>query len=380
MEAGLFQTLISLTFLFYFFTRHHLVQSIPSALANFQQKMIFSDLFKPTSTELNGFILFDDSLLSSGEKLLNYLYGRYLTGTGSNHLIDCYTNPLNWNQHNISLNDSSSSNSGPITISCDGNHNSIVSTLQSIYQNEKIPIKLKERPLIIVNSLSSLILKDGLSETCHLLRTLININLKQQQTTTKTTKTTTKTTIKNSNKITTGIEGSIDNAKFKQTMERTFISVFGIFHSDLHYTDRTIQRQLEYLSTTAISVTPLPANIQLSQSLMTNAYEATITVLNKKRSGRVVRNVEYYYEKNGINGYLAFDSAESLEKKPEIKELDPTENLSFNLKLSEDERAAKDAVVLPYMRTNDGSANLLIIEDPDEEDYDDEDPDDDLDI
>lgn len=70
---------------------------------------------------------------------------------------------------------------------------------------------------------------------------------------------------------------------------------------------------------------------------------------------------------------------------------DPTANLTFNLRLSEQEKAARDAVVLPYMHHLQGmpircNGSLISIESKPavtsvlDDDYDEEDPDDDLDI
>eukprot|EP00339_Tiarina_fusa_P025104 CAMPEP_0117025322 /NCGR_PEP_ID=MMETSP0472-20121206/18717_1 /TAXON_ID=693140 ORGANISM="Tiarina fusus, Strain LIS" /NCGR_SAMPLE_ID=MMETSP0472 /ASSEMBLY_ACC=CAM_ASM_000603 /LENGTH=164 /DNA_ID=CAMNT_0004732005 /DNA_START=504 /DNA_END=998 /DNA_ORIENTATION=- len=66
--------------------------------------------------------------------------------------------------------------------------------------------------------------------------------------------------------------------------------------------------------------------------------------------------------------------------------LDPTANLTFNLKLTEQEQSAKDKLILPYMHHLDESmqdpskpGSSIIYVDSDD-DYDEEDPDDDLDI
>ncbi|KAI8879683.1 hypothetical protein K501DRAFT_256332 [Backusella circina FSU 941] len=62
----------------------------------------------------------------------------------------------------------------------------------------------------------------------------------------------------------------------------------------------------------------------------------------------------------------------------EIKKVDPTANLSFNLNLTDEQRRAKENLVLPHYKAQQEST---IYYDPDAaDDFDDEDPDDDLDI
>jgi hypothetical protein len=76
---------------------------------------------------------------------------------------------------------------------------------------------------------------------------------------------------------------------------------------------------------------------------------------------------------------------------PASLQVDPTANLSFDLRLSAQEKAARSQVVLPYtsaqelglvgLSTHKGSGNIIYEPDPDEEDcFGDSDPDDDLDI
>ncbi|KAM8974394.1 elongator complex protein 5 [Pelodytes ibericus] len=71
------------------------------------------------------------------------------------------------------------------------------------------------------------------------------------------------------------------------------------------------------------------------------------------------------------------------------KAVDPTANLTFNLRLSDTERELKESTALPYVFTAGEKSSLLqassssskIFYDPDpEDDIDDEDPDDDLDV
>ena len=74
---------------------------------------------------------------------------------------------------------------------------------------------------------------------------------------------------------------------------------------------------------------------------------------------------------------------------PNIVQVDPTQNLTFNLKLTDDERQARSNLQLPYMYHEKKTSEVTVhpsgegkvFYQPDEaDDFDDEDPDDDLDI
>ncbi|GAM25103.1 hypothetical protein SAMD00019534_082780 [Acytostelium subglobosum LB1] len=359
-----------------------------------------------TQETLNGLLLLEDCLESSAQHLLNHIYDEWLGPVGNNNsskksvwfinqsiplieytklakkynnvnfvVIDCYSDPFGWkkNEQQLAQTQSQQQQQSPIVFNCTGQDSaSCLDALKLAFNSNRVPQRLKDNPILIINTLSAFVLKNGLSDTCNLVRTLINYNFNNVHTTTTSSTTNaataTATTTSSKNKIDTGIQ------PHSKKSEKSFSCVLGILHSDLHYSDQTVERQLQYISSTSIQVTPLPAKLLLSQSL-SNPYEATITVITKKRSGRVLRNVEYYYVKNGR---LEFDSADLFEKKEEEKEADPTQNLSFNLKLTDEEKAAKDSVVLPYRHQGE---NQLVIEDViDDDDYDDEDPDDDLDI
>lgn len=79
---------------------------------------------------------------------------------------------------------------------------------------------------------------------------------------------------------------------------------------------------------------------------------------------------------------------EELSSATESMQIDPTANLSFNLSLTEEQRKAKENLVLPYLKAQQLEVSIdeekktgLIYYDPDAaDDFDDEDPDDDLDI
>eukprot|EP01132_Coremiostelium_polycephalum_P008266 gene8266-10156_t len=311
-----------------------------------------------------------------------------------------YSNPLSWiKEDEIKVQLQHQQQEQPI-IYKSNETDKIIQVLQNIFN--QVPSSFKEKPILYINSLSSYVYRHGISKTCNLLRTLSELNFTSTSVVGNSQKVENKkstTTTAGINKIETGIDGSLKrNTPTTSTtsntttttnsttssrlssstrVSRTFHTILSLLHTDLHETDPSIQKQLQYISNVSIQVTPLPPKLRLSETLP-HPYESTITIVTKKRSGRVVRNVEYYY----INkiGKIEFDSGESLQVKQQSKEVDPTENLSFNLKLTDEEKKAKESVVLPY-RHQGNNESTLIIEDPDQDDdYDDEDPDDDLDI
>ncbi|EAL69238.1 hypothetical protein DDB_G0276569 [Dictyostelium discoideum AX4] len=378
----------------------------------------FTKVFSSSGSDaVGGLILLEDSLESSSQHLLNHLYSLWLPTISKQHrniwflnfsstiseykqlskkynncnfiVIDYYSDSFGWNNNNNnnSNNNNITENLQQIPMifkSVKHDSASIIKDIQNVYNC--VPNKFKENPIILINSISTLILKSGLSDTCNLIRSLTNYNFnkvkqdkekqeKEQKEQQDNNNNNNKKKIEKINKIETGIEGSVSN---RIKMEKSFSCIFAILHTDLHEYEQSVQKQLQYISSVSIQVTPLSAKLKYSESLP-HPYESTITLITKKRSGRVVRNVEYYYI-NNATGKVEFDSAESLQTKQEEQEPDPTQNLSFNLKLTEDEKQARDSVVLPYRHQGNNNEQTLLIEDPDDEDFDDEDPDDDLDI
>ncbi|KAM9966161.1 hypothetical protein ACTFIR_006353 [Dictyostelium discoideum] len=373
----------------------------------------FTKVFSSSGSDaVGGLILLEDSLESSSQHLLNHLYSLWLPTISKQHrniwflnfsstiseykqlskkynncnfiVIDYYSDSFGWNNSNNNITENLQQ-IPMIFKSVKHDSASIIKDIQNVYNC--VPNKFKENPIILINSISTLILKSGLSDTCNLIRSLTNYNFnkvkqdkekqekEQKEQQDDNNNNNNKKKIEKINKIETGIEGSVSN---RIKMEKSFSCIFAILHTDLHEYEQSVQKQLQYISSVSIQVTPLSAKLKYSESLP-HPYESTITLITKKRSGRVVRNVEYYYI-NHATGKVEFDSAESLQTKQEEQEPDPTQNLSFNLKLTEDEKQARDSVVLPYRHQGNNNEQTLLIEDPDDEDFDDEDPDDDLDI
>ncbi|XP_069623736.1 elongator complex protein 5 [Ranitomeya imitator] len=147
--------------------------------------------------------------------------------------------------------------------------------------------------------------------------------------------------------------------------------VVALLHADLH--DPGVLSSVRLLADTDIHLTD-PGG------------KATATVTHRKPSGRVVTHVQCFQVRDDFS--LDTGSEDGREPEPGAK-VDPTINLTFNLRLSEDERAGRESATLPYTFTDSKKLSLLhsssgsarIFYDPDPCDAaDDEDPDDDLDV
>ncbi|KYR01947.1 hypothetical protein DLAC_00738 [Tieghemostelium lacteum] len=381
----------------------------------------FTKVFS-NSENNEGLILLEDSLESPSNNLLGHLYSQWLPSNSKHQkniwflnfsnntqkyknlskkynnanfiVIDYYSDTFGWNSNRSTT---TSLDVVPLIFKSESistSSNSIIQMIEKVYNT--VSPKLKEKPILLIDSLSTLVLKNGLSDTCNLIRTLINVNF-QKPKPTENVDNQQQTGKQHSlgvekNRVKTGIQGSLSTTSGRGSgrssssstgsNSRTFNNIFTILHSDLHEQEPTVQKQLQYISSVSIQVQPLPPKLKYSETLP-HPYESSITLITKKKSGRVIRTVEYYYI-NSQTKTVHFDSSESLQEKQQESTPDPTADLSFNLKLTMEEKQAKDSVILPYKHqgldqqilTN----NDLIIEDPDEEDYDDEDPDEDLDI
>ncbi|XP_018095280.1 elongator complex protein 5 isoform X2 [Xenopus laevis] len=111
-----------------------------------------------------------------------------------------------------------------------------------------------------------------------------------------------------------------------------------------------------------------------------------ITVSHCKKSRKIVTSEEMVR----ILGDLSLEVLrEKQMEQRKAQEVDPTANLTFNLRLSDAEREVKDSAILPFtfsdrkksslLQSGPGSARVYYEPDPADED-DEEDPDDDLDV
>ncbi|XP_064642592.1 elongator complex protein 5-like [Lineus longissimus] len=154
----------------------------------------------------------------------------------------------------------------------------------------------------------------------------------------------------------------------------------GLVHRDLH--DSSILALLEHTATTILNV---------GQPEHSN-FTGTCHVTQKKGSGKITKKKEYF--SLDASCQLSHSQEASMviavEKlATESKEPDPAANLTFNLRLTSDEKEARSQVKLPYTHHEERKEQLLgnpqetgkIFYHPDkEDDFDEEDPDDDLDI
>ncbi|XP_062849245.1 elongator complex protein 5 [Trichomycterus rosablanca] len=154
--------------------------------------------------------------------------------------------------------------------------------------------------------------------------------------------------------------------------------IIGLLHMDLH--QQGVIGTICHLASTVISVTPA-----------SNATHALAKTTCRKKSGKVMQEHEFFS--------ITEDLTLSLENKPgqhghvqtdvDSNEVDPTLNLTFNLRLSAVEKEAKEKVALPFifseekksalLRPNQGSGRIMYEPDAND-DFDEEDPDDDLDV
>ncbi|KAI9146154.1 Elongator complex protein 5 [Paraphysoderma sedebokerense] len=117
--------------------------------------------------------------------------------------------------------------------------------------------------------------------------------------------------------------------------------------------------------------------------------EGICVVEHKKKSGKILRETCLYRidESQSLLSFQAIEESEGdshvIEQLSVKDENDPTANLSFNLRLTDQQRKAKDNVVLPYLKAQESpnTEDGAILYEPDiDDDFDDEDPDADLDI
>lgn len=155
-------------------------------------------------------------------------------------------------------------------------------------------------------------------------------------------------------------------------------TIIGLLHSDLHL--QGIVGIVCHLASTVISVAPT-----------NNERHAVATTTRRTKSGKVMQEEEYFSVSEDAT--LSVQSKprqhDRVEKEQDSAEVDPASNLTFNLRLSEEERRAKEKVALPFVFSQEKKSALLrptpgsgrIMYEPDaNDDFDEEDPDDDLDV
>lgn len=144
--------------------------------------------------------------------------------------------------------------------------------------------------------------------------------------------------------------------------------VMALLHTDVHEEHQV--SQLCYV-----------ANTILKMYAHENERMAGCKIVHKKPGGRVLREDEEFV----LTADLLITDIKKVvhkkEEKPVAQQVDPAANLTFNLRLSDVEKAAKDSLVLPYVKNSSvgrGKGEITYVMER-EDDFDEEDdPDDDL--
>lgn len=154
-------------------------------------------------------------------------------------------------------------------------------------------------------------------------------------------------------------------------------AIIGLLHTDMH--QKGTVGSVCHLATSLITVTP---------GDMGKNCLAKIT--KRTKSGKVLQDEHTFTIREDLTVKL-HKSPNSAPQQidQEEHEVDPTANLTFNLRLSDKEREAKEKLSLPFMFSKEKKKAILhsgaslgrILYEPDaNDDFDQEDPDDDLDV
>uniref|UniRef100_UPI003AADBAED elongator complex protein 5 n=1 Tax=Centroberyx gerrardi TaxID=166262 RepID=UPI003AADBAED len=155
-------------------------------------------------------------------------------------------------------------------------------------------------------------------------------------------------------------------------------TIIGLLHSDMH--QRGTVGSVCHLATSVVTVMP-----------GLRGDEAVAKTTRRSKSGKVMQDEEIFSIKEDLTVTVQSKPSHpgTMQTDPEELEADPTANLTFNLRLSDTERKAKEKLALPFVFSKEKKTALLhsgpgsgrILYEPDaNDDYDQEDPDDDLDV
>jgi len=147
---------------------------------------------------------------------------------------------------------------------------------------------------------------------------------------------------------------------------------------------------LKYIAHSYIQLTSRGTELKHHNKATDYHLKYNVDVVVKKTTGRVIREVGSYYFTDSCKLRKSEDVISSELEDDSVKDQsDPMANLTFNLKLTDQEKAVRSQVRLPYVLDEERKASQLdkasgvgrIIYEPDDaDDFDEEDPDDDLDI
>lgn len=155
-------------------------------------------------------------------------------------------------------------------------------------------------------------------------------------------------------------------------------AVLGLLHADMH--QRGTVGSVCHMASSVIQVAP-----------GIKGDEALAKITKRSKSGKVIQEEEFFSIREDLSVMVQSKPSQSGLKQTdtEEQEVDPTANLTFNLRLSDTEREAKEKLALPFVFSKEKKSALLhsgpgsgrILYEPDaNDDYDQEDPDDDLDV
>ncbi|XP_012677535.1 elongator complex protein 5 [Clupea harengus] len=153
-------------------------------------------------------------------------------------------------------------------------------------------------------------------------------------------------------------------------------TIIGLLHSDMHQT--SLVGSVCHLATTVISLGP-----------RTQGQWALAKTTKRTKSGKVLQEEELFSIQEDLTVHSRVSHTVHTQAEPDSVEADPMANLTFNLRLSEMEREAKEKVALPFVFSQEKKSALLhpgqgagqIMYEPDaNDDFDQEDPDEDLDV
>uniref|UniRef100_A0A8C7SFU3 Elongator complex protein 5 n=1 Tax=Oncorhynchus mykiss TaxID=8022 RepID=A0A8C7SFU3_ONCMY len=155
-------------------------------------------------------------------------------------------------------------------------------------------------------------------------------------------------------------------------------AVIGLLHSDLH--QRGTVGSICHLATSVITVAP-----------GTRGLGAFAKITRRTKSGKLMQDEEIFSINEDLTVTIQSKRSHpgSTPMNTDESEVDPTANLTFNLRLSDTQREAKEKLPLPFVFSKEKKSALLhpgtgsgrILYEPDaNDDYDQEDPDDDLDV
>ncbi|KAM4536978.1 elongator complex protein 5 [Odontesthes bonariensis] len=155
-------------------------------------------------------------------------------------------------------------------------------------------------------------------------------------------------------------------------------AIIGLLHADMH--QRGTVGSVCRLANSVITVAPGP-----------KGDEAMAKLTKRSKSGKVLQDEEIFSINEDLTVTVQSKPRNSEHKQSDTieQQVDPTANLTFNLRLSDTERKAKEKLALPFVFSKEKKTALLhsgpgsgrILYEPDaNDDYDQEDPDDDLDV